>query len=41
MSEPRLEDDVAAGRNEVCEACDKVECVCSSYDTLEELFGDA
>jgi hypothetical protein len=41
MSEPRLEDDVALGRNEVCSSCDEVECVCSSYDTLEEMLGDA
>ena len=40
MSEPRLEDDVALGRNEVCGACDEVECVCSDFDTLEEKYAD-
>lgn len=40
MSEPRLEDDVALGRDGVCGSCEQVECVCSDFDTLEEKYGD-
>lgn len=36
MSEPRLEDDIALGRGEVCQACEEYECVCGEADTLEE-----
>jgi DTW domain-containing protein YfiP len=42
MSEPRVDDDVALGLDEVCEGCDVLVryCLCSSYDTLEEMDGD-
>jgi len=39
MSEPRLEDDVAAGLDERCEDCGERACVCSDFDTLEEKYG--
>jgi|LauGreDrversion4_1035100.scaffolds.fasta_scaffold542661_1 hypothetical protein len=45
MSEPRLEDDIALGLDEICEDCDNgtdQRCrVCSSsdFDTLEEKDG--
>jgi len=40
MSEPRLEDDVAAGLDERCEDCGERACVCSDFDTLEEKYAD-
>ncbi len=36
MSEPRLEDDHAAGLDERCNNCDERDCVCYEADTLEE-----
>ena len=38
--EPRLEDDIALGRGEVCKSCQEYECSCSDFDTLEEKYGD-
>jgi hypothetical protein len=44
MSEPRLEDDVALGKNQDCDTCEESEddCTCaeSVYDTLEEMYDD-
>jgi hypothetical protein len=44
MSEPRLEDDIAIGKNQDCDECDSSEddCTCadSAYDTLEEMYDD-
>jgi hypothetical protein len=42
MSEPRVDDDIALGLDEVCDECDCLvnECVCTQYDTLEEMDGD-
>jgi hypothetical protein len=44
MSEPRLEDDIAIGKNQDCDECDESEddCTCaeSAYDTLEEMYDD-
>ena len=42
MSEPRVDDDIALGRDETCEGCDERadRCSCSSFDTLEEKYGD-
>lgn len=44
MSEPRLEDDIAIGKNQDCDECDSSEddCTCSDspYDTLEEMYDD-
>jgi hypothetical protein len=42
MSEPRVDDDIALGRDEVCEGCDELarHCTCTQYDTLEEMDGD-
>lgn len=38
MSEPRLEDDVALGLDETCDACGCLmsECTCGQADTMEE-----
>ena len=36
MSEPRFEDDFAAGINQPCETCDEMDCVCFEPDTMEE-----
>ena len=42
MSEPRLDDDIAMGKDEVCEECDNGtdqpcdDCVTYEADTLEE-----
>ena len=40
MSEPRLDDDIALGLDEICEGCDERagRCSCSSFDTLEEKY---
>jgi hypothetical protein len=44
MSEPRLEDDIALGKNQDCDDCEQSEdeCPCSesAYDTLEEMYDD-
>ena len=44
MSEPRLEDDIALGKNQDCDDCEQSEdeCTCSesAYDTLEEMYDD-
>jgi hypothetical protein len=42
MSEPELDDPIARGLDEFCEGCDCLmnECVCTQYDTLEEMDGD-
>lgn len=44
MTEPRLEDDVAIGKNQDCDECEESEdnCTCaeSAYDTLEEMYDD-
>ena len=44
MSEPRLEDDVAIGKNQGCDECEQSDddCACSesAYDTLEEMYDD-
>jgi len=37
MSEPRLEDDIAAGLDERCRACDERACVCSDADALVDM----
>jgi DTW domain-containing protein YfiP len=39
MSEPRVDDDAALGRDEVCEGCDVLAryCICADYDRLEDL----
>lgn len=44
MGEPRLEDDVAIGKNQDCDDCEQSDddCTCSEsvYDTLEEMYDD-
>jgi hypothetical protein len=44
MTEPRLEDDVAIGKNQDCDTCEESndDCTCSesAYDTLEEMYDD-
>jgi hypothetical protein len=44
VSEPRLEDDVAIGKNQDCDTCEESDddCTCaeSAYDTLEEMYDD-
>ena len=44
MSEPRLEDDIAIGKNQDCDDCEQSDddCSCSEsvYDTLEEMYDD-
>lgn len=39
MSEPRVDDDIALGRDEVCEGCDELAryCACTEHDRLEDL----
>lgn len=38
MSEPRLEDDAAMGKDEFCGSCECLvsECACDQPDTMEE-----
>jgi hypothetical protein len=44
MTEPRLEDDAALGKNQDCDECEQSDddCACSEsiYDTLEEMYDD-
>jgi hypothetical protein len=42
MSEPELDDPIARGLDEFCSGCDCLmnECICTQYDTLEEMDGD-
>ena len=34
MSEPRLDDDIALGKDEECQVCEQVDCVCFVPDRM-------